>query len=38
MWSDRYEEGPGYTGNESRAHDEYSVYLTWAMIVFPNPA
>ena len=38
MWNDEYHEGPGYTGNESRAHDEYSIYLTWAMIVFPNPA
>jgi len=38
MWSENHVEGAGYTGNESRAHDEYSVYLTWAMIVFPNPA
>ena len=38
MWSDEYHEGPGYTGNESRAHDEHSIYLTWAMIVFPNLA
>ena len=38
MWSDDYVEGPGYVGNESRAHDELSVYLTWAMIVIPNPA
>jgi hypothetical protein len=38
MWRDDYNEGPGYTGNESRAHDEYSIYLTWAMIVLPNIA
>ena len=38
MWRDDYVEGPGFTGNESRAHDEFSVYLTWAMIVIPHPA
>ena len=38
MWNEDYDEGAAYTGNESRAHDEFSVYLTWAMIVFPNPA
>lgn len=38
MWKDDHHEGPGYTGNESRAHDEFSVYLTWAMIVLPNTA
>jgi hypothetical protein len=38
MWQEDYQEGPGYTGNESRSHDEYSIYLTWAMVVFPNPA
>ena len=37
MWNEDYDEGAEYTGNESRASDEYSVYLTWAMIVFPKP-
>ena len=38
MWRHDCDEEAGYTGNESRAHDEFSVYLTWAMIVFPNTA
>ena len=38
MWRDEYQEGAEWTGNESRADDEFSVYLTWAMIVLPNPA
>lgn len=35
-WSYERNEGPGYTGNESRAHDEHAVYLSYAVIALPN--
>ena len=34
-WSRHEQEGPGYTGNESRETDIYSVWLTYALIVLP---
>jgi len=35
QWSTTYNEGPGYTGNESRAHDEHAVYMSYAVVVLP---
>ena len=35
LWSQDEHEGPGYTGNESRERDEYSVWLTYAIVVLP---
>ena len=38
VWKDEYQEGVGIRSRYTRAHDENTIYLTWAMIVFPNPA
>ncbi|KAK7683394.1 hypothetical protein QCA50_013656 [Cerrena zonata] len=36
LWSKDQVDGPGYTGNESRSWDEYSIYMHYAMVVVPK--
>ncbi|KAK7683357.1 hypothetical protein QCA50_013619 [Cerrena zonata] len=36
LWSLQHTEGPGYTGNESRNWDQYSIYMHYAMVVVPK--